>query len=307
MHRNIGGSLLLLALGLCALPVWTTGYLAGAASDPYPYSPANYFTTGLTVFPLKGKEIGSGLSFGPGGLVAFGPDGRSFYTREGRALERFDLISRHASDVPGSTGFGIFSMAVSAHGEAIIVSGTHTERGLQRCGIFKIRLPSGDVSEVFLNPDCDPLKPKSVWSHLSPSPSGEQAVALHNGRLGFLDFVKRTSKPFESPDFWTGAWAPDGKWIAALDNSGKSRLFLIDPSDLSHRRQLGATGGGVIWSPDSRYLLLFKQQLRCGLGFGYFYSMETIEVATGARSIVPSSQCRIQGGASGWVNTDAVR
>jgi hypothetical protein len=242
------------------------------------------------------------------GYVAFGPDGKALYATAGsdpgkqnearRGLLKIEFNPTRVSNVPGSLEFGIFNMAVSRREDKIVISGLRLQEGSPSCGVFELTLPGGDVRQVLHIPDCEY---RSGWTDLSLSPSGEQAVARHNYGLELINLVNGTIKVIGA-EFWTGAWAPDGKWIAALDN--KSQLFLIDPSNLSQRRRLGGTGGGVHWSPDSRYLLLFKDQLFCGI---YFYTIETLELATGKRSVVRSSRCKIMGGATGWVSSEAVK
>lgn len=279
----------------------------------YSYSPANYLhapgvPSVLTVFPELGNARDVPLPFAVG-FVAFGPDGKSLYAAAGfdptqpnerrRGLLKIEFNPTRVTQVLGSLEFGILSLAISQHEDKIVISGRRVEGGSQTCGVFELSVPGGDVRRVVRSPDCNY---RSTWTDLSLSPSGDQAVGLHNHGLELLDLAGGTSKSIGS-DFWTGAWAPDGKWIAALEGK-RSRLFLIDPSNISYRRCLGGTGGGVHWSPDSRYLLLFKDQLLCGF---YFYSMETLEVATGKRSVVRSSRCKIEGGPSGWVDSGTVR
>ena len=247
------------------------------------------------------------MPFAPG-YVVFAPDGKSLYATASpgemrRGLRKIEFNPIRFADVPGSAEFNIYNVAVSAHGEKIFVSGVRSEQGGQICGVFELNVRDGSIRQVLQSSDCDFL---SAWIYLSLSPGGERAVALHNKRLELLDFVNKTSQPIGGADFVLGAWAPDGKWIAAIDKSKQSELFLLDPNDLSRRRHLG-TSGGVYWSPDSRYLFSLKQQLRCILGFGYLFSMETIEASTGKRAVVAGSQCEIQGGSFGWVDTDAVR
>jgi hypothetical protein len=286
---------------------------ARSSENPYQYSPANYFRapsnpSALTVYPLTGKAINVPLPFVPW-LVAFGPDGKSLYATVGfdprkegdarRGLLKIEFNPSRVSEVPGSREFGISGLAVSVREDKIVISGGRLEKGSQNCGLFELTLPSGEARQVLQTPDCEY---RSSWTDLSLSPSGEQAVGRHNGQLELIDFVNATSTVIGA-EFWTGAWAPNGKWIAALKGK-QSQLFLIDPNNLSHRQMRGETGGGVHWSPDSRYLLLFKDQLLCGF---YFYTIETFEVATGKRSIIRSSRCKIEGGPSGWIANETVK
>ncbi len=287
----------------------------GPKEAPYRYSPANFFHSPLrpsvlAVFPLVGKAVKVPLPFDPG-YVAFSPDGKSLYataaldpTKPSDArtgLLKIEFNPTRVSNVPGSLEFVIFSVAVSGREDKLVISGRRLENGGPSCGVFELNLSDGDARQIFRSQDCDYL---SAWNDLNLSPDGERALALHNRRLELLDLVTGTSRPIGPPEFRTGAWAPNGKWIAALDNSRPSQLFLIDPNNLSLRRRLGGTDGGVHWSPDSRYLLLFRNQLLCWF---YSYTIETLEISTGKRSVIPNSRCSIQGGASGWVDRANVR
>jgi hypothetical protein len=213
-------------------------------------------------------------------------------------LLKIEFNPTRVSNVPGSLDFDILSVAVSVHEDRIVISGIRREGGQRSCGVFELKLPGGDIRQALKSPGCDY---RSLWTDLSLSPSGDQAVAFHKG-LELLDLVNGKSRSIGA-EFWTGAWAPNGKWIAALKGR-KSQLFLIDPDDLLHHRPLGGTGGGLHWSPDSRYLLLFKDQLLCGFNF---YTVETLEIATGKKSLIRSSRCNIEGGATGWVDSETVK
>jgi hypothetical protein len=287
---------LLLAYGISSV----FAFMNAQSPTPYPYSPANYLHATsdpsiLTLFPMSGSAIKLSLPFALG-YVAFSPDGKSLYaaTGLGRGLWKIKFNPTHATSVPGSLEFGILSMAVSAHEDRIVISGFRRHNDRTDFGIFELTLPDGNARQVLRSPD---LKPGSAWADLSISPNGERAVAIHKHQLELIDIIKGATQPIGS-DFWAGAWAPNGRWIAVLAGK-KSQLFLIDPANLSHRLSLGRVDGGVLWSPDSRYLLLTREQLFCGF---YLYSLETLEIATGKRSLVRSSRCNIEGGAIGWVD-----
>jgi len=106
-------------------------------------------------------------------------------------------------------------------------------------------------------------------------------------------------------DLSRATWSPDGKWIAAIEWNRK-RLILLDGNDPSHRRDVGSTLEAA-WSPDSRYLLVWTLHfLRCGIGIDVEppASFEVLEVATGKRSLIRSSQCQLIQGPIGWVSSD---
>ncbi len=300
---------LLVAIALIAVAV-------ASGTVQYPYSPANYFPTApdlevFNVYPLVGKKSGIPVPFRLGQVV-FGPDGKSLYTTAGYdptnpnwnkpGLLKVEFSPTRVSTVPGTIDFGITAVAVSIRQDKILISGIRTVDGQRTCGLFEVRLPEGAIRRILETPGCDY---QSSWTELSVSPAGEKAVGRYNKVVQVIDLVTGTVRPI-GQNFWQGSLSPDGKWIADFGKGSQSTLVLLDPNDLTHRRNLGKTGGGGYWSPDSRYLLLFKDQMRCGIA-SYFHSMETLEVETGKRSMVPSSQCKIEGGASGWVSSYIAR
>jgi Tol biopolymer transport system component len=118
-----------------------------------------------------------------------------------------------------------------------------------------------------------------------------------------LDLETRAVQTIGDGLTWA-AWSPDGRWIAAILNY--RRIVLIDATDMSRtRRDLGPTQDNQArWSPDSKYLLLVKGELRCG---GELSSLEVIDVMTGKRSLIKSSHCQIVATSVGWMAPEAVR
>jgi hypothetical protein len=97
--------------------------------------------------------------------------------------------------------------------------------------------------------------------------------------------------------------SPDGLWT--FEKSRKDRLSINDQTRFSNTRALGRGGVmGPAWAPDSHYLLVERWQLRCGLNLDVEVpeTLEKIDVRTRKRSIIPNSQCKIQGGVNGWVS-----
>jgi WD40 repeat protein len=267
----------------------------------YPFSPANYIGGDphvLRIFPPTGAAIQVPLPFALG-RVAFGSDGKALYVARDRLL-KIEFNPVRMSTVPGTEGFDTSGLAVSQRQDMILISGAHTQDHRRVCGLFEVKTLDGSLRQVLTSSGCDYV---SAWTEISLSPAAEQAVALHNRRFEMIDLVRATTRPLDA-NFWAAEWSPDGKWIAALAGE-ESQLWLVDPSDLSRRRDLGKTGGGVHWSPDSRYLLLFADSLLCNIEDRY--SMETLEVASGKRSVVKSSRCQIVGAASGWMSADIAR
>jgi hypothetical protein len=128
--------------------------------------------------------------------------------------------------------------------------------------------------------------------------------ARENLHKELVDLAHGTSRPLFS-DIWEGVWSPDGKWIAGTRDND---LWLIDAHELSKRRALGGTSHArPAWSPDSRYLLLWKYSLfKCGvfLDVDGPATLEALDIESGSRSVIQSSQCRVEFGSAGWMNAD---
>jgi Tol biopolymer transport system component len=212
--------------------------------------------------------------------------------------------------VPGTPGFVVRSFAISGREDKVVISGNREEGSGRRCGLFEILISSGNVRQV-LNSDC---RYQWTWDHLSLSPDGGQAIATlgsntdHNLHLELIDLVHGTTRPLSS-EFWVGVWSPDGKWIAALANRNR-KLFLIDAHDFSKRRDLGGTSGiAPEWSPDSRYLLLWRHELRCGIGIDVDTpaTLEALDIKSGKRLRIRSSECQLLAGSTGWISSEITK
>ncbi len=270
---------------------------------------------GLKLFPADGPATVIKIPFNLW-LVKFGSDGRSLYaslrsdpltkleTMPG--LVRIDLNPVRSTPIAGTQGFGIKDFAVTHDGRNIVISGNHRGEDGIKCGLFEITVSTGAARHV-LAADCNY---HWSWSDLAISPEGDRAVASygnthtdHNYRLDLIDLARGTTKSLGDLDRAT--WSPDGKWIAAIEWSRK-RLILLDANDSSRRRDIGSTIE-VAWSPDSRHLLIWTWHfLKCGFFIDVEppASFEVLEVATGKRSLIPSSQCQLIGGPIGWVSSD---
>ncbi len=289
---------------------------------PYPYEAANYVSgrhaDTFRIFPSKGNAITIALPFRIH-RATFGPDGKSIYgiiadsqrsVGDQPGLSKVEFNPIRATAIPGTVGFLIQSFAFSSHQDKLVISGNlHAS-----CGVFEIQLPDGKTRQV-LTYDCHNVWD---WIHLSMSPNGEQAIATvgsnfeHEVHLELIDLVHGTTKSL-GREFTLGVWSPDGKWIVVRDSEPRDKLFLIDAVDFSRRRDLG---GGVVevptWSPDSRYLLLWKGYLlRCGMDLDGLAdsacTLETVDIQTGKRSTIRSSMCQITGGSTGWVSSEIQR
>lgn len=301
-------------MAFVGLTVSSTGQIK---VSPYPYEAANYVSgrhaDDLRIFPSKGNAITIAM---PLRILraTFGPDGKSIYgivadshrsVGDQPGLSKVEFNPIRASAIPATSGFLIRSFALSSHQDKLVISGNlHAS-----CGVFEIQLPDGKTRQV-LTYDCHNV---GDWTHLSMSPNGEQVIATvgsnigHELHLELIDLVHGTTKSV-GPQFSLGVWSPDGQWIVVRESGPRD-----DAVDFSRRRDLG---GGVVevptWSPDSRYLLLWKGYLfRCGMDLGGLEdrpcTLETVDIQTGKRSTIRSSMCQITGGSTGWVSSEIQR
>jgi WD40-like Beta Propeller Repeat len=262
----------------------------------------------LTIFPAVGKPIKIELPFRRWRNATFAPDGKSIYAinytdQREENISKSEFNPMRVTVIPGSDGFLITSFAISSRQDKLIISGSRQDTNGRRCGIFAVPMPDGNVKQILAS-DC---ANRWTWDDLSLSPSGEQAVATvgsnanHDLHLELLDLLHGTTKPIGS-DVYLGVWSPDGKWIAARKNSDRDKLFLIDAHDFTRRREVGAAHVLVpAWSPDSSYLLLWKE---CGFfpGLDSPATLEKLDIGTGVRTTIRSSHCQIYHGFTGWVN-----
>jgi hypothetical protein len=260
----------------------------------YPYSAAFISTisagpghTELVVFPLRGSAFKIPIRSASGGF-RYSPDGRSLYgactpypdpVRADEpikvALCKIDLKTGDATPIPDF---------VPHHGDGI------PSVGLAR--LFGLTLPDGKPTEISLPADAHP------WMDLSLSPDNERAVATHNSRVEVIDIVHGTAEPL-GDELFTAAWSPDGKWLAAVEKGEHGRTILMDARNLKRRRILGPSE--LDWSPDSRYLLGMKQHDRCG---PYYGTLQAIDIESGERITIKSSECRVNQATTGWVSSE---
>jgi Tol biopolymer transport system component len=123
-------------------------------------------------------------------------------------------------------------------------------------------------------------------------------VATHNHHLELIDLVSGVAKPF-GEGLLMGAWSPDGRWLAALESDGRGRTILMDAHDYARRRIVGSSD--LEWSPDSRYLLGWKEHDLCGPDFG---TLQMIDIETGRATAIESSKCKVNQSTIGWLSAD---
>jgi hypothetical protein len=282
----------------------------------------------LTLFPTDGGEVmvplppglprGAGAIFGPAGKNIYVVNGSSFHPE---ALREIQFGPLRESVVPGTAGFGaIWHFTVAQPSGHIFISGALHPLALPplrtdpECGTVEIEPDTGAQRKVLAGhpPGCG-------GGAGAVSPDGKRAITYSGGELGVVNLEGMAIQPIKglgdrigpnevrwgSLDGTHVTWSPDGKWITIILDR---KLMLIDASDTSRRRRLGSLNNGTcVWSPDSKYLLLGKSHLRCALAYGFFESLEVLEVATGKRTIIKSSRCKVGVGAVGWVDPEVVR
>jgi WD40 repeat protein len=277
-----------------------------AVSTGYRYSAAFISTTGtaghaeLVIFPLRGKALKIPIR-SAGGPFSYGPDGKTLYGQctpdpvgprdpVKIALCKIELKTVTKTAVSGSTGLYARDFAISNQRDRIFVSGNR--RDGDKWGLFEIAIPGGAMRQVLQQSG---KGPKSSLGHLSISPDGRRAVATRNGRVELIDLPDGTATPLGDKLF-IAAWSPNGKWLAAVEKGEQGRTILMDAKTLTRQRTLGPSE--LDWSPDSRYLLGFKP---CG---PYSGTLEAIDVESGERTTIESSECQVNQATTGWVSNE---
>lgn len=282
---------LLWVTAVLGLAVVAHGQKERGIPTDYPYSPAFISTisappghTELVVFPLSGKAFK--IPVRSASSVVFSPDGKALYgactpypTEADEPIKiascKIDLKTGTTTPVPGSVH--VFRAPVSNSKDRM----------------FGFSLPEGKPTTIFLR-----QQDNHPWMYLSLSPDSERAVATHNGRVELIDIARGTTKPL-GDEFFIAAWSPDGKWLAAVEQGEKGRTILMDARDLKRKRILGTSE--LDWSPDSQYLLGLKS---CD---EYYGTLEAINIETGERTTIKSSECQVNQATTGWVISDIAR
>jgi hypothetical protein len=272
---------------------------------------------GITVFPFNGLAFTIPLPFGPMDVV---------FSEKGDAI--FAVKRRGASPHNGSTvvkiefhpirvgtlwesSDEISGFAVSTGEDKLIVAEPQ-DRATKTCSLIEISLPSGKMRRVLESSDCRYGAP---WNEISLSPAGEHALANVGRDLELIDLARGTLKPLGtqfSKGIWDSgaAWSPDGKQIAVMESARRGKVFLLDANDLSEKRVLhsGYHRMTPVWSPDSRYLVRSRLQLRCGIGIDIDppFTLEVVDVETGKQALIRSSTCKMEGLGTGWLRSDLI-
>jgi WD40 repeat protein len=258
----------------------------------------------LSLFPATGVEARIALAADlPENLrvLAFSRDGRRILAQIANPLSREGIREiglRPATDriIPGSQGLGeVWHVTESNSSKKLFVSGWSKRTGRGECGAFEIDPVTAGFLELRKGsyPDCG-------GANGSVSPDGQRFLGYSGTRMTVAD-LKSGSVRVVDGKASHGAWSPNGRWLAA---ARQGKVVLYDTETLRLQRSLGPAGNGeLVWSPDSNYILLARPKTLCWL---YFQSLEVLNVNSGKRAALKSSNCRVLVGGFGWVSPEEI-
>jgi WD40-like Beta Propeller Repeat len=263
--------------------------------------------TRLVMFPPAGEAITVPLS--PGmmtgvNIIGSSRDGHALYGEtaypgEWGGLTKFEFRPARQTVVPGSAGLGrISSLSLAPSSRRILVSASTMKGGKLECGDFEIDPESTTrrTLRVGIYPECGgPI-----------SQDGGRELHTLDGQLSILELRTGANTPVASNVDWA-SWSPDGRWIAAVSGrGGGGHILLFNAMNTREKRSLGTGHRPLVWSPDSKHLLLAASEVSCLVTL-YGQSLQVLNVETGKRSPVGNSHCRIASGSFAWVNADIVQ
>jgi hypothetical protein len=262
----------------------------------------------LALYPVDGSPITIPAPELPRNfdLVGYSSDGDAIYvtTKDAHGLPvggvtKLMFKPTRLVTLAGSSGLGAAWVTAPPNSSKVYVSGSsRSESGGWRCGVFEID-SSGGSFRALRSGGYQPCDGQELAGPVSMD--GTRVLTYQDRRLKVFN-LRNGSAYSLGPGLSRGSWSPDGKWIAAW---GAGSIVLIDADDLSHRESLGSCcDGDAHWSPDSKYLLLAKRELRCSLTL-YFATLEILDIGTGERTVIKSSRCNT-GGWVGWVDRRAL-
>jgi len=295
--RSASGYGVAIVASLASLAATSCGASGATANANYDYVPAAYdtVTRSLSLFPATGtQEVQVQLPAALGGY-RLTSNGTLIYTTS----FRLDLRSMKIEEVPGLSSYRAFaSMSVSTGQQNLIVAGKRLDGGGLACGIFLQNLQDGGVRQVVGTNNCDDVM---SFSDISLSPDGKFAVAIHGHSLEVIDLVRGTVNKLGS-GYDKAGWSPDGRWIAAAKASLlRARMVLFDGRSFAEQKTLASSVVlGILWSPDSRFLLGRRSTSDCGEDQ---YTYESFDVETAQASLIESSRCKVdwRDNDVGWV------
>ena len=257
----------------------------------------------LTMFPPDGPAVIVAL---PAGLpsysraIGFSLDGRAMYNQKIEPFSRSNGIYKvefqpaRERVVPGSVGTGeVTCLSESRSSEKIIFAGWSWSH--ENGGVF-------EIDPITATRQLLPMGSASICGGSGGilSPDGGHAVKVVGKGRGLLDMKTGVVRALKGTNQDTRcSWSPDSKRVACVQ---EGKVSLLDADALSHPRNLGSAGQiPVEWSPDSKYLLLRSSPLSCAFT-PYGESLMILDVKTGKRKLVASSNCKITSGDFGWLD-----
>ena len=250
---------------------------------------------GVTLFPLIHHQRNVDLAL-PGkrlavaNLISFGSDGRSAYIdvyglESGKGTHdvlEIEFSPTRLRKVPGFEELGgIAFITLSSSPPGRIFVSTFGSKSVP-CGAYEVDPNSGPHRLLRPGvPNCTASigADFSRWDTYSDQRQREpgHCPAGWETARGEVNDWRGASRGI-GPRFVVA----DGQWIA---DSGNGRIALIRASDLSRRKWLGTSGMGdeVAWSPDSRFLLVVKQDFRCFM-LNDAETVMSVDVQTGRRT-----------------------
>jgi hypothetical protein len=214
-------------------------------------------------------------------------------------IYRIELNPVRASELKGSAGFrSSYGIAVALDIDRLVISGSFKDGPVGSCGIFELGLHDGHVRQLLKSADCSL---EEAHRSISISPSGQRAVTIYKRSLQLIDLTSGALATLGA-GFQSAAWSPDGRRLAAVENSSEQSTIIFETTHFTREKTLPNSELG--WSPDSRFLLGLKGSFFCG---SELYSLQTIDVITSRGSTVGNSLCQLVGGPVGWVRADVGR
>jgi hypothetical protein len=279
--------------------------VAGCATERgprYPWSAAfRNYAGQLEVFPLGEPSFSVAL---PAAVtwIDYAPDGESLYGISWTNGTQITQINDHPLKtlrVVGTGGVVPGEVAPLPSSTHLVISGRYGAA----CGIFEFDPVDGSVRAITEDSGC---QPGSIWEHLSASTDGTRLVAHRRSGLAVIELATGGAQAL-SPELIRGAWSPDGKWLAVIDEAG-NRTDLLDSKSLKRQRALPPSNAQ--WSPDSRYLLGARRGLWAALTalspscLGYWSTLVAVDATTGREQTIASSACKVNLGTTVWVDRE---
>ncbi len=149
----------------------------------------------------------------------------------------------------------------------------------------KVTGPLKRIVDQGQNPAHPDITPDGIKLVYNSRGNGPQGIWIKDIQTGKERMVAQES--YFGEDYSHVAFSPDGKQIAAALNDIRRQTFpsgwglVLFNSAGGTRTQISNEGGRIRgWTPDSRYLLLW------GRGGGRTNSIEVLDIASGARSVI---------------------